>query len=129
MLGSEKEVGRGEPMGVSRVATTLTHKTSWDLPVLICCSVPQSYLTLCDPMGLPAGQASLSFTISPSLLKLMSIDLMIPSNYLLLCHSFLLFPSIFLSIMAFSNESALLIRWPKYWSFSFSTVLPMNIQG
>ena len=65
-------------------------------------------------------QASLSFTISQSLLKLMSIELMMPSKYLIFCSPFLLLPSIFPSIRVFCNESALLIRWPKYWSFSFS---------
>ena len=64
-----------------------------------------------------AHQASLSFTISLSLLKLISIESMMPSN---LCHSLLLMPSIFLSIRVFSSESAVCIRWPKYWSFSFS---------
>ena len=67
-----------------------------------------------------ALQASLSFTISWSFLKLMSIELMMPSNHLILCLPLLLLPSILLSIRIFSNESALLIRWPKYWSFSFS---------
>ena len=67
-----------------------------------------------------ACQPSLSFTISWSLLKLMYIESMMPSNHLMLCHSPLLLPSIFLSIRVFSNESALCIRWPKYWSFSFS---------
>ena len=77
-----------------------------------------------------AHQASLSFTISWSLLKLMSVELMMPSNHLILCHPLLLLPSIFPSIRVFSNESALCIRWPlKYWSFSFSISLPMNIQG
>ena len=65
-----------------------------------------------------AHQASLSITVSRSLLKLMSIDLAIPSNHLILCHPLLL-PSVFPSIRVFSNESALHIRWPKYWSFSF----------
>ena len=71
-----------------------------------------------------ACQASLSFTISWSLLKLMSIELMMPSNHLILCHP-LLQPSIFPSIRVFSSESALHIRWPKYWSFSFS-ISPSN---
>ena len=66
-----------------------------------------------------ASQASLSFTISQSLLKLISIKLVSPSNHLILCHPLLLLPSIFASIREFFNESALLIRWPKYWSFSF----------
>ena len=72
-----------------------------------------------------AHQASLSFTIPRSLLKLMSIKSVMPSNYLILCHPFLLLPSIFPSIRVFSNESGLHIRWPKYWSFSFS-ISPSN---
>ena len=69
-------------------------------------------------------QASLSITNSWSLLKLMSIDSVMPSNHLILCCPLFLPPSIFPSIRVFSNKSVLLIRWPKYWSFSFS--LPMN---
>ena len=65
-----------------------------------------------------ARQASLSFTISWSLLKLMSIELVMTSNHLILCHPLLLLPSIVPSIRVFSNESAICIRWPKYWSFS-----------
>ena len=68
-----------------------------------------------------ARQASLSIINSRSLLKLMSIELLMPSNHLILCHPLLLLPSIFPSIRVFSNESVLHIRWPKYWSFSFST--------
>ena len=67
-----------------------------------------------------AHQASLSITNSRSLPKLMSIESVMPSNHLILCHPLLLLPSIFPSIRVFSNESALHIRWPKYWSFSFS---------
>ena len=67
-----------------------------------------------------AHQTSLSFTNSRSLLKLMSIESVMPSNHLILCRPLLLLPSIFPSIKVFSNESALHIRWPKYWSFSFS---------
>ena len=67
-----------------------------------------------------AHQVSLSFTISWSLLKLMSIELVTPSNCLILCRPLLLLPSVFLSIRVFSNESALCIRWPKYWRFSLS---------
>ena len=66
-----------------------------------------------------AHQASLSITNSQSLLKLMSMELMMPSNHLILCCPLLLLPSIFPSIRVFSNESVLCIRWPKYWSFSF----------
>ena len=82
-------------------------------------SVTQSCPTLCDPMnrstpGLPA------ITNCRSLPKPMSIELVMPSNYLILCRLLLLLPSLFLSIRVFSNESVLPIRWPKYWSFSFS---------
>ena len=66
------------------------------------------------------GQAALSFTISRSLLKFMSIVSVMPSNHLILCCSLLLLPSIFPSIRVFSNELALRIRWPEYWSFSIS---------
>ena len=72
-----------------------------------------------------ACQASLSFTISWSLLKLMSIKLVMPANHLILCHPLLLLPSVFPSIRVFSSELALHIRWPKYWSFSFS-ISPSN---
>ena len=68
-----------------------------------------------------ARQTSLYITNSRSLLRLMSIELVMPSNHLILCHSLLLLLSIFPSIRVFSNESALCIRWSKYWSFSFST--------
>ena len=70
-----------------------------------------------------ARQASQSFTISQSLLKLMSIESLMPFNLLILCHPLL--PSVFLSTRIFSNESVLCIRWPKYWSFSFS-ISPSN---
>ena len=70
-------------------------------------------------------QASMSFTISWSLLKLMSIELVMPSNHLILCCPLLLLPSIFPSIRVFSNESVLHIRWPKYWSFNIS-ISPSN---
>ena len=72
-----------------------------------------------------AHQASLSMTISQSLLRLMSIESVMPSNRLILCRPLLLLPSIFPSIRVFSNESAVGIRWPKYWSFGFS-ISPSN---
>ena len=72
-----------------------------------------------------AQQASLSIASSRSLLKLMSIELVMPPNHLILHHPLLLPPSIFLSIRVFSNESVLPIRWPKYWSFTFS-ISPSN---
>ena len=73
-----------------------------------------------------ARQASLSITNSQSLLKFMSIESVMPTNHLILCHPLLLSPSIFPSIRVFSNESVLHITWPKYWSFSFS--ISLNIQ-
>ena len=72
-----------------------------------------------------AGQASLSIANSQSLLKLMSIQSVMPSNHLIPCHPLLLLPSIFPSIRVFSNESVLHMRWPKHWSFSFS-ISPSN---
>ena len=82
-------------------------------------SVAQSCLTLCDPWTV-ACQASLSVTNSRSLLKLMSIELVMPSNRVILCHPLLLLPSMFPSIRVFSNKSVLHIRWSEYWSFSLS---------
>ena len=72
-----------------------------------------------------AHQASLSITNSWSLLKFMAIELVMPSNHLILCRSLFLLPSVFPSIRVFSSESVLHIRWPKYWSFSFS-ISPSN---
>ena len=92
-------------------------------------SVLKLCLTLCDPMdystpGLPVHHQLSEF----NLLKLMSIELVMPSNHLILCHPLLL-PSIFPSIRVFSSESALHIRWPKYWSFSFSISLSSEYSG
>ena len=91
----------------------------WD-----CCLVSQSCLTLSTPWT-AAHQALLSFIISQNLLKFMSIELVMPSNHLILCRPRLLLPSIFPSIRVFSSESVLRIRWPKYWSFSFC-ISPSN---
>ena len=88
--------------------------------VSCCCPVAQSCPTVCDPW-IAARQASLSFTIFRSLLKVTSIESVIPSNHLILCCPLHLPPSIFPSIRIFSSKSPLRIRWPKYWSFSFST--------
>ena len=82
-------------------------------------SVTQSHPTLLTPW-IAACQASLSITNSQSLIKLMSLESVMPSNHLILCCPLFLPPSIFPSIRPFSNESVLCIRWPKYWSFSFS---------
>ena len=79
-----------------------------------------SHVQLFATLSKAARQASLSITNSWSPPKLMSIELMMPSNHLILHHPFLLLPSIFPSMRVFINESALHIRWPKYWSFSFS---------
>ena len=87
-------------------------------------SVTQSCLTLWPPWT-AACQAFLSINNSWSLLKLMSIELVMPSNHLILCCPLLLLPSVFPSIRVFSNEPVLCIRWPKYWSFSFS-ISPSN---
>jgi len=94
----------------------------WDL--VPCCSITQLCPTLCNPMDC-STPGSLSFTISQSLLKLMSIQSVMLSNHLILCCPLLLPPSIFLSIRVFSNESVLPIQRPKYWSFSFS-ISPSN---
>ena len=90
-------------------------------------SVQFSYSVMSDSVTpwTAAHQASLSVTNSQSLLKLMSIESVMPSSHLVLCHPLLLLPSIFPSIRVFSNESVLHIRWPKYWSFSFS-ISPSN---
>ena len=87
-------------------------------------SVAQLCLTLFDPW-IAAHQVSLSITNSQSLLKLMSIELLMPSSHLILCCALLLLPPNLLSIRVFSNESTLRMRWPKYWSFSFS-ISPSN---
>ena len=79
-----------------------------------------SYVRLFAIPWTAARQAFLSITISQSLRKLMSIESVMPSNHLILCHPLLLLPSVFSIIRVFSNESVLCIRWPKYWSFSFS---------
>ena len=76
-----------------------------------------------------ARQASLSITNSQSLPKLMSIESVMPSSHLILCHSLLLLPSIFPSIRVFSNQSALCIRWPKYWSLGFNISLSNEYPG
>ena len=104
--------------------------------------MPSNHLILCHPLQFSsvqslshfrvfatpwsaARQASLSITNSWSLLKLMSIELVMPSNHLILCHPLLLLPSNFPSIRVFSNESVLCIRWPKHWGFSFN-ISPSN---
>ena len=106
------------------VLASLVAQTVKNLPAMqfssvqFSCSVMSNSL---QPHRLHAAlQASLSITNSQSLLKFMSVESVMPSNHLTLCSSLLLLPSIFPSIRVFSNESALHVRWPKYWSFSFS---------
>ena len=84
-----------------------------------------SHVLLFVTLWTTARQASLCITNSWSLLRLMSVESVMPSSNLILCHSVLLLPSIFPSIRVFSNESVLCIRWPKYWSFSF-IISPSN---
>ena len=91
--------------------------------LMSCCSVVKSVPFFATPCS-AAHQPFLSFTITQSLLKLMSIELVMPSNHLILCRPLLLC-SIFPSIRVFSNESVFPIRWPKYWSFSF-TISPSS---
>ena len=127
---------------MARVGSFSTLCFLWDLQTIFCkarlrskvqlrgiklnqfSSVAQSCLTFVT-LWTAACQASLSFTTSQSLFKFMSIELVMPSNRLILCHPFLLLPSIFPSIRVLSNESALCIMWPKYWSFSFN-ISPSN---
>ena len=90
-------------------------------------SVTQSCQTLCNPMD--TRQPSLSITHSRSLLRLTSIESVMPSSYLILCRPLLLLPPIPPSIRVFSNESTLCMRWPKYWSFSFSIIPSKEIPG
>ena len=99
----------------------LAFPKSLQLCCCCCCSVQSlSRIRLFATTWTAAHQASLSITNSQTLLSLMSIESVMPSNHLILCRHPLLLPSIFPSIRVFSDESALRIRWPKYWSFSFS---------
>ena len=91
-------------------------------------SVAQSCSTLCDPVN-RSNQASLSITNSQSSLKLMSIELVMPSSHLILCHPLLLLPSIPPSYRVLSNESTLHMRWPKYWNFSCNISPSKEIPG
>ena len=106
-----------------------TYKPCWDdsyLHHIFYASVQSlSHVWLFATPWTAACQASLSITNSQSLLKLMSIESVMPSNHLILCYPLLLLPSIFPSIRVFSNESVLHIMWPNYWSFSFS-ISPSN---
>ena len=116
-----------QSMGLKRVRHdwATKHTTFWILRIVLVQSLSRVWLWLFVTPWASARQASPSLTISWSLLKLMSIELVIPSNHLVLCRPLLLLPSIFPSIRVFSNESALHNRWPKYRSYSFS-ISPSN---
>ena len=103
---------------LSPVSHTSKLVESYEEGICCCCLVAQSCPTLSDPMecSTPVSPS----VISQSLLKLMSIESVMPSNHLILCHPLLLLPSIFPSIRVFSKELALHISWPNYWSFSYS---------
>ena len=98
---------------------------SWVFSVTVSSVQSLSHVRLLVNPWTAAHQASLSITNSRSSSKLISIESVMPSNHLILCHPLLLLPSIFPSIRVFSNEAALRIRWPKYWSFSFN-ISPSN---
>ena len=114
--------GRQTP---SRVKAAETSSAAPAVNPLLTLVHPLSRVRLFRTPWTAAHQASLSFTVSRSLLKLMSMESVTPSNRLILCRPPLLLPSIFPSIRVFSKESALHMRWPKYWSFSFS-ISPSN---
>ena len=121
VLGSELQDFWLLPIFSSNHPNTLNNKFSSVQPL--------SHVQLLATPWTAAHQAFLSITNSWSLLKLMSIELVMPSKYLMVCRPLLLPPSIFPSIRVFSNESVLLIRWPKYWSVSFSIVPSKEIPG
>ena len=101
---------------------------SWPLITVVCCSVAKSYLTLRNPMDYSMSGFPVPHCL-PELLKFMSIESVMLSIHLMLCHLLLLLPSIFPRIRVFSNESTLRMRWPKYWSFSFSISPPNEYPG
>ena len=109
-----------------KVSDSLTSHYSKATTIKIVCSVQSpSHVRL---FATAACQASLSITNSQSMLKLVSIKSVMPSDHLIFCYPLPLLPSIFPSIRVFSKESFLHIRWPKYWSFNSASVLPINIQ-
>ena len=126
------QLHRLQPTSLLSVHEILQVRTlEWAVAVVQSLSRVQLFAT-----WITAHQASLSFTISWSLLKLMSIESVMPSNHFTLCFPLLLLPSIFPRIRVFSNESALCIRWPKFWSFIFSIshsneqdLFPLGVTG
>ena len=117
-LSHRESQGHGE-----RCAKPRTHLNGWvglAVSTFCCCSVAQPCLTLCNPMDCSTPGFPVPHHLPERLLKLMSIESVIPSNHLFLCHPLFLLPSIFPSIRVFSSEVTPRIRWPKYWSFSIS---------
>ena len=112
-------------MGYSRLANNVVIVSGVQQKTQFSSVQSRSRVRLFVILWTAACQASLSITNSWGLLKLMSIESLMPSNHLILCHPLLLLPSIFPRIRVFSNESVLCIRWPKYWSFSFR-ISPSN---
>ena len=123
----KKSQSQGEKQCIIVTSSMASRNSRARLPVLPWLSSVESLscIELFETPWTTAHQVSLSITNSWSLPKLMSIESVMPSNHLILCHPLLLLPSIFPSIRVFSNESTLHIRWPKYWSFSFS-ISPSN---
>ena len=117
-LRANLQLGQGKESRIHLVLGCLGTKLTHSVQSL-------SHVQLFATPWTAARQVSLSITNSQSLLKVMSIESVMPSNHLILCHPLLLLPSIFLSIRVFSNESALHVRWPKYWNFGFS-ISPSN---
>ena len=111
-----------EPPEICTVPYLLTYRISNNPRLALSFSSVQSrsHDRLFETLWTAARQASLSFTTSQSLLKLLSIESVMPSNHLIFCHPILLLPSFLPSIRVFSSELVLHIRWPKYWSFSYS---------
>ena len=117
---SEKGIEKASDIDITR-GQRVAHPLGGSGFIYIFSSVQSlSHVRLLVTTWTAACQASLSITNSRSLLRLMSIESVMPSNHLILCHPLLLLPSVVLSIRVFSNESAFHIRWPKFWSFSFS---------
>ena len=112
--------------GMQIKTTMRNHLTCFEI---CCCCRLLSHVQFFATSWTAAFQASLSFTTSKSLLKLVSIELKMPSEHIILCGPLLFMLSIFTGIRDFSNESGLRIRWPKYWSFNLALVHPMDIQG
>ena len=108
---------------------TIREKTVFQIPHQFSSVQSLSRVLLFATPWTAARQASLSITKFRSLLKLMSIELVMPSNRLILCRPLLLLPSVFLSIRVFSSESVLWVRWPKYWGFIFSISPPNECSG